>query len=170
MSISPSTLIALQKAGESLHAARQAFAQEVQSNAGRVVGIVASEPFSSGALLDTGILALQPSLYCGRALLISSLDGFCGVKPQRVRYFPVLRVCSFTPNSCSINWLTAARLLAAVPGVDLGIVGLDPLRATGAAVEALAVTLFQAQPDGQVGRAVESRSKLSRASRSKLSH
>ena len=49
MSISPSTLMALQKAGESLHAARQAFAQEVQSNAGRVVGIVASEPFSSEA-------------------------------------------------------------------------------------------------------------------------
>lgn len=49
MSISPSTLLALQKAGEGLHAARQAFAQEVQSNAGRVVGIVASEPFSAEA-------------------------------------------------------------------------------------------------------------------------
>lgn len=49
MSISPSTLLALQKAGESLHAARQAFAQEVQSNAGRVVGMVASEPFSAEA-------------------------------------------------------------------------------------------------------------------------
>ena len=49
MSISPSTLLALQKAGEGLHTARQAFAQEVQSNAGRVVGIVASEPFSSEA-------------------------------------------------------------------------------------------------------------------------
>lgn len=49
MSISPSTLLALQKAGEGLHAARQAFAQEVQSNAGRVVGIVASEPFSTEA-------------------------------------------------------------------------------------------------------------------------
>jgi len=36
-----------------------------------------------------------------------------------------------------------ARLLAAVPGVDLGVVGLDPLRATDAAVEALAVTLFE---------------------------
>ena len=49
MSISPSTLLALQKAGEGLHTAREAFAQEVQSNAGRVVGIVASEPFSSEA-------------------------------------------------------------------------------------------------------------------------
>ena len=49
MSISPSTLLALQKAGEGLHTARQAFAQEVQSNAGRVVGIVASEPFSAEA-------------------------------------------------------------------------------------------------------------------------
>src|SRR3546814_14258198 len=35
----------------------------------------------------------------------------------------------------------------------LGIVGLDPLRATDAAVEALAVTLFQPQPDGQIGPA-----------------
>jgi hypothetical protein len=49
MSISPSTLLALQKAGEGLHAARQAFAQEVQLNAGHVVGIVASEPFSAEA-------------------------------------------------------------------------------------------------------------------------
>src|SRR3546814_7563298 len=46
-----------------------------------------------------------------------------------------------------------ARLLAGVLGVDLGIVGLDPLRATDAAVEALAVTLFQPQPDGQIGPA-----------------
>ena len=38
-------------------------------------------------------------------------------------------------------------------GVDLGIVGLDPLRVTGAAVEALAVTLLQPQSDWQVGRA-----------------
>lgn len=38
MSISPSTLLALQKTGEGLYTARQAFAQEVQSNAGRVVG------------------------------------------------------------------------------------------------------------------------------------
>ena len=49
MSISPSTLLALQKAGEGLHTAREACAQEVQSNAGGVVGIVASEPFSSEA-------------------------------------------------------------------------------------------------------------------------
>lgn len=49
MSIAPSTLLALQQAGESLYAARQAFAQEVQSNASRVVGIVASEPFGSEA-------------------------------------------------------------------------------------------------------------------------
>lgn len=49
MSIAPNTLLSLQKAGESLHAARQAFAQEVQQNASRVVGIVASEPFSNDA-------------------------------------------------------------------------------------------------------------------------
>lgn len=49
MSIAPNTLLSLQQAGESLHAARQAFAQEVQQNASRVVGIVASEPFSNDA-------------------------------------------------------------------------------------------------------------------------
>lgn len=49
MSIAPNTLLSLQQAGESLHAARQAFAQEVQQNASRVVGIVASEPFSNNA-------------------------------------------------------------------------------------------------------------------------
>lgn len=49
MSIAPSTLLALQQAGESLYAARQAFAQEVSSNASRVVGIVASEPFGNEA-------------------------------------------------------------------------------------------------------------------------
>ena len=49
MPISPSTLLALQKAGENLHTAQQAFAREVQSNASRVVGIVASEPFSNEA-------------------------------------------------------------------------------------------------------------------------
>lgn len=49
MSIAPTTLLSLQQAGESLYAARQAFAQEVQHNASRVVGIVASEPFSNDA-------------------------------------------------------------------------------------------------------------------------
>lgn len=49
MSIAPSTLLVLQQAGESLHAARNAFAQEVQSNASRVIGIVASEPFGNEA-------------------------------------------------------------------------------------------------------------------------
>lgn len=49
MSIAPSTLLALQQAGESLHAARQAFGQEAQLNANRLVGIVASEPFSNEA-------------------------------------------------------------------------------------------------------------------------
>lgn len=49
MSLAPSALLSLQRAGESLYAARQAFAQEVQINASHVVGIVASEPFSSEA-------------------------------------------------------------------------------------------------------------------------
>jgi len=49
MSIAPNTLLSLQQAGESLYAARQAFAQEVQHNASRVVSIVASEPFSNDA-------------------------------------------------------------------------------------------------------------------------
>ncbi len=49
MSISPSTLLALQQAGERLNAARQAFAQEVQSHAAHMVGIVASEPFGTEA-------------------------------------------------------------------------------------------------------------------------
>lgn len=49
MSIAPTTLLSLQQAGESLYAARQAFAQEVQHNASRVVGIVASDPFSNDA-------------------------------------------------------------------------------------------------------------------------
>lgn len=49
MSIASTTLLSLQQAGESLYAARQAFAQEVQHNASRVVGIVASEPFSNDA-------------------------------------------------------------------------------------------------------------------------
>lgn len=49
MSIAPSTLLALQQAGEGLYAARQAFAQEAQLNANRLVGIVASEPFSNKA-------------------------------------------------------------------------------------------------------------------------
>ncbi|EER62281.1 conserved hypothetical protein [Acidovorax delafieldii 2AN] len=49
MPIAPTTLLSLQQAGESLYAARQAFAQEVQHNASRVVGIVASEPFSNDA-------------------------------------------------------------------------------------------------------------------------
>ena len=49
MSISPTTLLALQHAGESLDAAKKAFAQEVQSNAERMVGIVSSEPFGTEA-------------------------------------------------------------------------------------------------------------------------
>jgi len=49
LSISPSTLLVLQQAGESLDAARQAFALEVQSNAAHVVGIVSSEPFGTEA-------------------------------------------------------------------------------------------------------------------------
>ena len=49
MTIAPSTLEALQQAGESLNEARQAFAQEAQLNANRLVGIVASEPFSNEA-------------------------------------------------------------------------------------------------------------------------
>lgn len=49
MSIAPNTLLSLQQAGESLHAARQAFGHDVQLNASRVVGIVASEPFSNDA-------------------------------------------------------------------------------------------------------------------------
>lgn len=49
MSIAPTTLLSLQQAGENLYAARQAFAQEIQLNASRVVGIVASEPFSNDA-------------------------------------------------------------------------------------------------------------------------
>ncbi|MPM65080.1 hypothetical protein SDC9_111972 [bioreactor metagenome] len=50
-----------------------------------------------------------------------------------------------------------ARRFAPARGVHFGIVGLDPLRVTGAAVEALAVTLLQPQPDGQVGRAALAR-------------
>jgi hypothetical protein len=49
MSLAQSALLSLQRAGESLYAARQAFAHEVQMNASHVVGIVASEPFSSEA-------------------------------------------------------------------------------------------------------------------------
>lgn len=49
MTIAPSTLDSLQQAGESLYEARQAFAQEAQLNANRLVGIVASEPFSNEA-------------------------------------------------------------------------------------------------------------------------
>lgn len=49
MSIAPTTLLSLQQAGENLYAARQAFAQEIQLNAGRVVGMVASAPFSNDA-------------------------------------------------------------------------------------------------------------------------
>lgn len=49
MTIAPSTLDSLQQAGESLYAARQAFAHEAQLNANRLVGIVASEPFSNEA-------------------------------------------------------------------------------------------------------------------------
>lgn len=49
MSISPTTLLSLQHAGESLDAAKQAFAQEVQSNAECMVGIVSSEPFGTEA-------------------------------------------------------------------------------------------------------------------------
>lgn len=49
MSIAPTTLLSLQQAGENLYAARQAFAKEVQLNASRVVGIVASAPFSNDA-------------------------------------------------------------------------------------------------------------------------
>ena len=50
-----------------------------------------------------------------------------------------------------------ARRLAATRGVDLGIVGLDPLCVAGAAVETLAVTLLQPQSDRQIGRAALAR-------------
>ena len=49
MTISKSILLTLQHAGESVHAAKQVFAQAVQSSATRVVSAVASEPFSAEA-------------------------------------------------------------------------------------------------------------------------
>lgn len=49
MSISPKTLLLLQKAGENLYAARNALAQDVQQHASRVVHMVASEPFGNDA-------------------------------------------------------------------------------------------------------------------------
>ena len=49
MSISPKTLLLLQKAGENLYAARNALAQDVQQHASRVVHMVASEPFGKDA-------------------------------------------------------------------------------------------------------------------------
>ena len=36
--------------------------------------------------------------------------GFCGVKPQRLRYSPIVRMGSSMPNSCCTNSSTAARL------------------------------------------------------------
>ena len=49
MSISPKTLLLLQKAGENLYVARNALAQDVQQHASRVVHMVASEPFGNDA-------------------------------------------------------------------------------------------------------------------------
>ncbi len=46
MSLSPSTLSAIQQAGEGLHSARQAVSDAVQAAAERMVAIVADQPFS----------------------------------------------------------------------------------------------------------------------------
>lgn len=46
MSLSPSTLSAIQHAGEGLHAARQAVSGAVQAQAEKMIAIVASQPFS----------------------------------------------------------------------------------------------------------------------------
>ncbi len=46
MSLSPSTLSAIQHAGQGLHAARQAVSEAVQANVQQLVGMVASQPFS----------------------------------------------------------------------------------------------------------------------------
>ncbi|NMM10286.1 MAG: hypothetical protein HHJ16_08440 [Polaromonas sp.] len=46
MSLSPAALLSIQQAGQGLHAARQAVADAVQTNAERVVAYVASQPFS----------------------------------------------------------------------------------------------------------------------------
>lgn len=46
MSLSPSTLSAIQQAGQGLHAARQAVSGAVQSQAEQMIAIVASQPFS----------------------------------------------------------------------------------------------------------------------------
>lgn len=46
MSLSDSTIQAIQQAGQSLNAARQAVAFDVQANASKVVSLVASQPFS----------------------------------------------------------------------------------------------------------------------------
>lgn len=47
MTLSTSTLLAIQQAGQGLYAARQAVADEVQSNSLRVVAFLASQPFST---------------------------------------------------------------------------------------------------------------------------
>lgn len=47
MSLSPSTLLAIQQAGQSLHAARQAVADAVRVNGERVLAFIASQPFRS---------------------------------------------------------------------------------------------------------------------------
>jgi hypothetical protein len=46
MSLSPPTLSAIQQAGQTLHAARQAVFAEVQENAQQMVATVANQPFS----------------------------------------------------------------------------------------------------------------------------
>lgn len=46
MSLSPATLSAIQQAGQTLHAARQAVFGEVQENAQQMVATVANQPFS----------------------------------------------------------------------------------------------------------------------------
>ncbi|MGH8647123.1 MAG: hypothetical protein ACREX4_22775 [Gammaproteobacteria bacterium] len=46
MTLSESTLLAIQKAGQALFAARGAVAQDVQTNGARVIALVASHPFS----------------------------------------------------------------------------------------------------------------------------
>ena len=80
MSIAPTTLLSLQQAGESLYAARQAFAQEVQHNASRVVGICASEPFSN----DTDCAYGQLRTIARMAHTRASGDGRAAQNPVRV--------------------------------------------------------------------------------------
>lgn len=123
MAIAPDTLLSIRQAGESLYAARQAFAQEVQHNARRMVGVVASEPFSSDAdrayaqlrsvaRLAHELQALEEQL---KALYVSAAD-LASAEPPALVTLPDQRARSRTTGHVSGVEVTEDAAVKSRPG------------------------------------------------------